>query len=438
MRSLLVVMLFAAGSARAGYEDSGFSARAVSMGGAFTAVYDDIAAMAFNPAATGQLRHVQVQSNYLRQFHIPAGETDQNQMSLAAGFPVQQELIKGTFGLGWQYNRRQEQVIERSFLMNFGSRGFREFEGGGLELGGTVKAIGVRPKGDVDVGALYRFWEKYSLGLSILNLNRPKLERGRAPATLKLGLAESVRGFTLAMDATKREPSGIHGASSSLGAGLEHWWATARQGSLALRTGLVLGEPAKTWNWGLGWRILGGQMDYAMTVPMSGGSRFGHAVSLLFRFGESNPEGEYERMLAEEIRYRKELTASLEAGEVKQWKLSEELGRLREEIDVLSGQLVDKTASESQAQERIKALQERHQKASQTFEKLQSDRKKLSERTKETLFKEDWAAYAKLKAGAAPNAVLLENVKRLLREYKGSGVDLSQANQELLRLLRAQ
>lgn len=441
MRLSLIIVILLARPAWAGYEDSGFSARAVSMGGAFTAVTDDIASLAYNPAATGQLRHVNVQTNYLRQFHTPAGETDQDFMSLAGGFPVQQEILRGTVGLGYLYNHTLGRGIERAMLFNFGTRGFEEFEHGGLELGGTVKVLSDGPRGALDIGLLYRFWEKYALGFSLLNFNGPGYTRDgirdRAPATVKLGVAESVRGFTLALDLTKREPSGGHRTSNNLGAGLERWWATARQGSFAVRTGLLLGDPVKTWNWGFGWRILGGQIDYAMTVPMSGSTRLGHGVSLLFRFGQSNPEGEYERILSDEIRSRRDLTGALEAGEAKQWKLAEELRRLREEIDTLRSQLIDKTASDSDSKARLKILQERHQKALETFQKLSTEQKNLSERTKETLFKEDWSSYVKLKLGGAPDAVLSENVKRLLREYKDSGVDLSEANQELLRLLRS-
>ena len=48
-----------------------------------------------------------------------------------------------------------------------------------------------------------------------------------------------------------------------------------------------------------------------------------------------------------------------------------------------------------------------------------------------------WAAYSRQKLSGAPDSVLIDQVKRLLQQYKDSGVDLSNANQELVRLLRA-
>ena len=72
------------------------------------------------------------------------------------------------------------------------------------------------------------------------------------------------------------------------------------------------------------------------------------------------------------------------------------------------------------------------------FQKMQAEQKRLSERTKESLFREDWSNYLKAKQGGAPDGVLSDQVKRILLDYKDSGLDLSEANQELLRLLRSQ
>jgi len=242
----------------------------------------------------------------------------------------------------------------------------------------------------------------------------------------------------MALDLTKSEPSGAAPGTVAAAAGLERWWATARNGSFAGRTGLSLGDFSKTWSWGLGWRVLGGELSYAMTVPMQGPTMIGHSVGLLFRFGTSNPEGEYERMLGEEMHYRQDLIASLEAGEVKQWKLSQELSELRSELETLRRQLVEKTLSEAEVKKRLAELQERHRHAVEEHERMLEEQRKLKAKTKFDFFKEDWAAYNKSKAGGAPDPVLADQVRRILRDYKDSGIDLSEANQELLRLLRAQ
>ena len=431
--------------ARAGFEDVGFNPRGISMGGAMTAVPDDISAVMYNPANLGSIKRTQTTLNYLREFQAPPGQVNADLMDFGAAFPVQQEIINGTFAFSWLYDRYQNIGLDRTTALSYGTRGVLEREEGGLDFGGTLKFLsrtldagGSVIKPTIDLGSSYRFWEKYSAGFSLLNFSRPRVPGGRAPLTAKLGVAETVHGFTMAMDLTKREPSGDVPGTVTAAAGLERWWATARHGSFAGRTGLSLGDRSKTWNWGLGWRMLGGELSYAMTVPMQGPAVVGHSVGLLFRFGASNPEGEYERMLGEELRYRKDLIAALEAGEVKQWKLSQELTSLRSELEILHRQLVEKTLSETEMKRRLADLQQRHRAAVAEHERMLEEQRRLRAKTKLDFFKEDWAAYLKAKSGGAPDSVLADQLRRVLRDYKDSGVDLSEANQELLRLLRAQ
>ncbi|HAM35539.1 MAG TPA: hypothetical protein DEB40_01900 [Elusimicrobia bacterium] len=448
MRSIgcfVIIGLFSVPT-RAGFEDLSIDPRGAAMGGALTAVPDDLSAAVYNPGNFGSIKRVQTGTNYMRQFHVPSGETDSDIMDICAAIPVSQEIINGTFGLTWIYNRINGRATDRTTAFSYGSRGLFELDQGDMDVGATLKFLqrgldagGASLKPVIDLGVAYRFWEKYSAGFSILNFNRPTMPGpGRAPITAKIGVAETVRNFTMALDLTKREPSGDYSGSSTLAAGVEHWWATARKGSFAGRTGLSLGDHSKTWNWGLGWRMLGGELNYAMTVPMKGKTMLGHSVGLLFRFGQSNPEGEYERLLGEELRYRKDLITSLEAGEIKQWKLSQELSTMREELEVLRRQLVEKTLSEAEVKRRLAELQSRHRKAVEEHQRMEDEARRLKAKTKQDFFREDWAAFLKLKAGGAPDAVLAENLRRVLRDYKDSGLDLSEANQELLRLLRTQ
>lgn len=432
------LLLLLAAPAFAGFGDTGYSARAAAMGSAFTAVSDDVSGMVFNPANSGQVREIQSQLSYLRQRHLPGGVIDQDFLALGAVFPVQQELIRGGVGLLWSYEKRPGVSTGRMAGLNYGTRGLFEFEEGGLELGSNLKFMsqsGAGLKPAIDLGVLGRLRERTQWGVSVINANRPSLGMGdRAPAAIRAGVSEQVRGFTLALDVAKREPSsGLRGVVT-IGSGIERWWPTERKGSFAARLGLLMSDPTRTFNWGLGWRIMGGQVDYAMTVPMRGALVTGHALTFLLRFGVSDPEREYERMLTQEVRYRKDLTQALEAGEVKQWKLAEELRTLRDEMEDLKERLADKTASESQAREKLRALERRRKEAAERLEALSSDRAK----TRSALLKEDWLAYQRLKLSGAPDSVLLEHVRRLLREHKDAGGDLSEANQELLRLLRAQ
>jgi hypothetical protein len=442
---LSAVLLLCCVPGWAGFIDAGFNPRGAAMGGAMTAVPDDLSAVVYNPANLGSINRTQTSLNYLRQFRTPTGPTDADLMDLGAAIPVQQESINGTFGLSWLYGKTKNLSVDRTTAFSYGTRGLMELDQGGLDLGATLKFLSETPEGakgvvkpTIDLGTSYRFWEKYSAGFSLLNFSRPRVPEGRAPLTAKVGVSEDVHGFTMALDLTKREPTGEAPGTVTAAAGLERWWATARYGQFAGRTGLSLGDISKTWNWGFGWRVLGGELGYAMTVPMQGPILIGHSVGLLFRFGTSNPEGEYERMLGEELRYRQDLIKDLEAGEIKQWKLSQELAELRLELETLRRQLTEKTLSEAEVKKRLAELQERHRRAVEDHDRMLEEQRKLKAKTKADFFREDWAAYNKAKAGGAPDPVLADQVRRILRDYKDSGLDLSDANQELLRLLRAQ
>lgn len=445
----LALLVLGSAPARAAFEEAPLSPRAAALGGAMTAVDDDAASLLSNPAALAPLRRPSSSLDYLRQFDLPAGKVDQDQMNALGVVPVDQDLIKGAFGFGVVYDRQNRFAAERQFAAGFATRNLFELDDGAVDLGGTIRALsktydagGGVAHGTLDAGLLYRFGERYALGLSLLDLFRPRFRQpdgfvDHAPLGAKLGFSESVEGFLLAMDLTQRERSGRHASATTAAAGVERWWATPRAGSFALRTGLSLGDRDKTWSWGLGWRMMGAELSYAMTVPMMGATIFGHCVSLSFRFGVSNPEGEYERVLSDEMRYRKQLTQALEQGEVKQWRLAEELNRLRDELQTLHSQLADKTLSEEQAQERLKELERERAEAQRRFEQMQNESQRLARRSQQMMLDDDWNAYLKTKLGGAPDAVLIDQVRRILAQYKDKGVDLSAANQELLRLLRA-
>ncbi len=448
LRALLAVLLALAlpGTAFAAFEDAGFGPRDIAMGGAFTAVTDDPGVIAYNPASLGQASALEAAMTYLRQFHIPSGESDRDSTRAAVVVPLRQEVLNGALGFDMRYDRRTNIAGDRGIAVMYGTRGLRETEGGGVDFGGGVKLLTTSfdtggkagPHLALDMGTLYRFSERYAFGASLLNFGSPKFRGDRAPLTLKIGASEQVRGVIFAADLTKRESSASGNGQHTMAIGFERWWATARAGQYALRSGMSLGEGSRTWSWGLGWRAQGARLDYSMTVPMTGVARFGHGLTLAVRFGRADPEGEYEKLLSQELRYRRQLGDALEASSVKQWKLAEELNRLRAEMATLAREVEMKRASEGDAKRRLKELVERQQKAAQTYEKLKTDREGAARQVRVSMFQEDWRSYQKAKLAGAADSVLLEKVSRILREYRDAGVDLSEASQELRRLQRNQ
>lgn len=440
----------------ASHEDYGGGARTGAMGEAGTASADDTLAVAFNPALAHQVSNIQVQTGLRRAHQYPGGSSDFQQLEAAAAAPLRAFPWRGGLAALYRETALRDIAVDRTAGLTYATHGWRETDDGVIDWGVTLKSIsrsllgseGTNTKAAVDLGALYRIRESWSVAASALNVNGPRTDvravLDRAPFIARLGVAHSSRGFTAALDAARREPTPGGRAVFSLGSGIERWVHTGRIGAVALRSGLNLGDQFRSWTLGAGWRALGAQLDYALQVPVASGRVAGHSVSLVIRFGAWDPDKEFERLLGSEIRYRQELARALDSAEVKQWKLAEEMRRLRRELEDLQVELNTRTSGEAdaqrkarEAQEKVRRLQDRLEEDRQALEQLEKERKAISERPKAAGFVEDWASYQRLKREGSSDAVLLDDLKRLLRHYKGSGADLSEANEELNRLLRA-
>jgi hypothetical protein len=430
----------------ASFDDAPFGARDAAMGGAFTAVHDEVGALAYNPASLGQAPVLEAVASYANGTHPPAGTIDRDTTRAAVAVPVRQQIFDGAFGFDVRYDRRVDVAKDRGIGISYGTRGFHEMEGGGLDFGVGIKSLSssletggkTKTKLALDLGSLWRFGDTHAVGVSFLNLGGAKFSGGnyvdRAPLALKIGAAESMRGATLAVDGTYREGSSGQARSVTFAAGFERWWSTVRGGSFAGRTGASVGNLSRNWTWGLGWKLGGGRVDYAMGVPLTGVTRFSHALTVGIRFGNSDPEAEYEKLLEGEMQERLKLGRSLEASAVRQQTLGEEIGRLRDEISSLRSTLAAKTVSEASARRKLDELEAKQRKAQEAYNRLQEEHARNAAKTKAELFAEEWTAYKKAKIGGAPDTALIERVQRLMSQYRDAGVDLGEASQELLRL----
>ncbi len=455
--AVLAVSALLAPWAHASHEDVGLGARSAALADALTALGDETGAAAMNPAALGQIKRADMEFGLRRFFHTAAGATDLDGLSVSGGIPFAQFPFPGALGAYWTHDQIKDLSIDRTLGLVLASRGWREFGAATLDGGLTLKSLtrtgerdlGKASKAAFDAGFLLRLGDDKSVGLSALNINGPRTDLAgipdRAPVMVKFGYAHQVRRFKLALDLTRREPSPSRDATTSGAFGTEFGWGTPSLGNFLGRTGLYFGGLARAWNLGLGWGKSGARLDYAVRIPLSSGSRGGHAVSLSYRFGSWNPESEYERMLRSELGYRRDLSRALEAAEIKQWKLAEELRILRDEIDALRGQLIEQSAGRSEAEEkaqslerqmRLKELEEKRRQAQRDLERLAAEREKMRRMNKDLLFSEDWRAYEELRIQGAAEPALLERVKQILREYKGTGVDLGEPHRELQRLMR--
>ncbi|MBI4051265.1 MAG: hypothetical protein HY400_02045 [Elusimicrobia bacterium] len=431
----------------AAFDDIGFGARAAGLGGAFTAVDQDFSSLAYNPAGLGALKRPEIQSNFLNLFRIPAGEDRIEQMAFGGAYPLSGLAYPGAVGVEGRISTIRDRYRDREWGVGYGTYRWFDWGKGTLDGGVGLKALnrslvnGTENKTAVaaDLGGLYRIEERIIFGVSLLNINTPDLTvagiQEKAPFAFKLGVAEKNRDFLLSLDFTQRAASGPQSAGYTIAAGAEYGWLPFRYGSVAARTGLSLGNGSKTWNLGASYRLMGMEFHYAFLLPLSSTFQMSHVLSLVLRFGESDPQEEYERVLRQEMRSREDLLKVLEASSQKEEKMALELENLQKEFGLLRKKLETKSVEASESKERLKEISERHQKLEENLKAMKVHRKKVEEGEIESRFRQEWASYRKLKSGGAPTPVLRTTLERILKQYKGKGVNLGDVNLELRTLL---
>ncbi len=442
-----LIFFLSAIPSQAAFEDVFFDARSAAMGGAMTAIPNDQSALFYNPAALGQTRIPEIEASDLNLKNAPSGAVGQQIGDASAILPAP-EGLDGAFGFAGLYDQNSSvPEANREIKMGYGSRGLFDTGNGTLDLGGSLDYLNGSVEGGsaigraaIDFGALYKWADRYSFGFSALNLGEPRFSAPQglidiAPTTLRAGFSESLSGYTVDVDAVHQNATAFIPALNYAALGMERWFPTAEHGSIAARAGLNMGNMDKSFSAGIGWRIMGAEVDYALLVPLSGATGTSEAISLSFRFGASDPQAEFERILKEEIAYRKKLSTALQSSQIHQWQLEDELKNLKQEMDALKSQLADKTLSEKEAKTKLESLEGRLQEEARQAKLLKEARARAAKMTEQDKFTKDWNAYQKLKLSGAPNALLIHDVKEILRAYKNKPVDLAPANRELLRLI---
>ena len=356
----------------------------------------------------------------------------------------------GTLSIGGLYRDDGGEVTQKTISFGWGTWQLRRGGSGVLDLGANLKILSATAPGGesasgaaVDLGAVFRPDDRHSLGFSILNLNNPAFDIGgledNAPMVIRLGVSERREDYTLSLDLAKRTASAGQKGNVSLNPGVEHAWRTQRAGQLFSRAGLFLAERASALSAGIGWKHLASEISYGLAVPLTGAVVPAHSLTLALRFGDRDVEAEYERLIKQEIKYRKDLVEALDESARREALLKDELASMKAEIDSLSARLKstqEQKAAESGEKERLASVVRRQAAAEAELRAMSEKRKadKLAQLRYD--FSAEWQGYLKLKGGGAPADVLKSSLQRIVSQYQDSGIDISQATVELQGLVR--
>lgn len=446
----LALLLACAAPAAAVFEDIPAGARQSGFGGPAAGLEDPLSFYA-NPALPGSARKFETGAHFLASKRVPQGPASLNAYGAWALVPRMAYGKMGTLAIGGLYRDDGGTLKQKAITFGWGTWHLLRKDAGVLDFGANFKILSAAPEAGgesasgfaVDLGAVFRPDERHSLGLSVLNLNNPAFEIGGAedfaPRVLRLGVSERREDYTLSLDLALRSAAGGYGGNASVNPGVEHAWRTRRAGLFFSRAGLFLAERATALSAGLGWKRLASEISYGLAVPLTGAVSPSHSLTLALRFGDRDIEAEYERLMRQEIKYRKDLVEALDESARREQLLKDELASMKAEIDSLGSRLKDtqqQKAAESGEKERLAAVVRRQAAAEAELKSLAAKRAADKLNQLKYDFSVDWQAYLKLKAGGAPGDVLRGSLQRMVSQYQDSGIDISQATMELQGLVR--
>ena len=448
----LSLLLFSfAAPASAVFEDAPAGARQLGFGGQAAALEDPLSFQS-NPALAGGAARFETGAYFLASDRTPLGQADFSSYGAWALVPRRGYGKMGTFSAGGLYRDDGGGAVQKTLSFGWGTWQLLRAGSGSLDFGANFKILqfdaadgeGMQSGAAVDLGAAFRPDGRHVFGFSALNINRPSFGAGilkdKAPLVLRLGVSESREDFTLSLDVAQRSASGGRRGNFSLNPGMEYVWRTGGSGVLFSRTGLVLADRASALGAGLGWKRQSSELAYSAAVPLTGAIVPAHAVTLSLRFGDRDTESEYERLIRQEMKYRKDLVEALDGSAKREEALKKELVSLKDDVDALNERL--KSSEETKARERgekerLEGVMRRQAAAEAELRDLARKRSQDRLAALGHEFTQDWQNYLRLKNGGAPKEALKAALERLVGQYQDAGIDISQATVELREIINS-
>lgn len=272
---------------------TGVGARAMGMGGAFTAIGDDTSAVWWNPAGLGQLTRAELSGMYS---NVLGGEAFY--LFTSAAFPVFQE---GIMAVSWErkdFSQSDSQLKEDVYYASFASAMTEDrtfFAGVNVKFfnASTIyQKVGGTGLG-LDWGALYRlplpkYGKEIRFAASAQDLSTEIHESNSTlqtvPSAIRFGAAyQFERWISLALDGENLKDSSVPSTGSTkLRAGTEGWFF---EGALGVRLGFVgFATVPGRYSAGVSYRATDWEVDYAY-LGHAGNLGDSHRASFALRFG---------------------------------------------------------------------------------------------------------------------------------------------------------
>lgn len=457
------------------------------MAEAYSAAADDTYALYYNPAGVVELAQPEIGTFYSQLYPGLSDDSRISRTFIGAASPVGERGALGLSYLSLQLNGLyKEEAAGVTGAMRLGptlnagltAKMLRKKFGGDAYTGNAVNPLTGATIGSadpllaasneksglgLDAGIQWKPSPYYALGLAARNVNRPDLALGggedKAPAVFALALARRSRMNTLGMEATTWSSDERH---SRLSIGGEHWFGSG----FGLRLGGAVGSNNRAdVSIGAAYRMDFLQFDYATIYPLqSVDSTLGmQQVSLTVRFGRREVDP-IENELAREREQRLKAEADARAARTERDRLREELylmtaknpgdGRNFAREMAAAAKTDDPDSARYKAAlgsyaikvDRGMSLKDRRRamewlieefaprKVDVSFARQELRRVRDDEGRIQNDFKMSMSFYKRIVQQGASRPERIGMLERIIQKYRSSGVDVSEAENELKKL----
>ncbi|MDI6703626.1 MAG: hypothetical protein QME40_03010 [bacterium] len=234
---IITILLVLSSTSYAGFKFEGVGARAIGMGGAFTAVCDDVNATYYNPA--GLFRLKQMEGTFMRANKF--GVIDVNYIALAqknmglSSVNQGAELEAGSIGIGAGPTKKTN-IDETIYAISYAKRVHpKAVIGVNLTFLNLDSALGSDWGVGLDLGAITDFLEDLTLALMIRNIDA-KVRDEKVPTSITMGCAYKINDEIIVdLDIGNKEKYKDSDSKITYRMGAEYVW----NGMVALRIGAI-------------------------------------------------------------------------------------------------------------------------------------------------------------------------------------------------------
>jgi hypothetical protein len=318
LRLTMIACLFSlfAVPVHAAFEPTGTGARGVALGDNYAAMGDDILSLMYNPAELARVQQKELSTEYSRLYTGLSDGSNLSQYFLGYGQPVQ---WGGTLAMGIKQFSLDNLYKERTISLGYG-----EWLTSDIAIGGALKQLYhsfgvpnmiVDDNGNIqsgtpsffaqngnsntaysaDLGGLYHWSNRSTLGLSVQDVNQPNIALNPADhevvaRTIRVANSyETDRHLTLGLGLMNHKSLASQTDNTFTGSA-EKWWTLSDGDAVSVRGSLATGSREfEQGVLGAGYRFNQFQIDYAFVFNLTGitpGDTMGtHRFSLTYRFG---------------------------------------------------------------------------------------------------------------------------------------------------------